>query len=99
METTSISASSKSNRAIVAAIEAGYYADTLGNIYRPNGDVQIQCKRSGYYCFNTNKTITGHRIRLWSHRFLAAHFFGTEVLLHACVRHLDGNRSIIASKI
>jgi hypothetical protein len=84
-------ARTKSDKLIVAAVEAGYYADEGGMIYKPDGAKITGGKtRDGYRNFIPNVVPRNQRSSVLSHRFVAYYFLGAEVFKHALIRHLNG---------
>lgn len=84
----------REDRAILAAIAAGYHADADGNVYRPGGYSQWEHNINGYLNFNVPAIIAGGKQTVVKvHRFVAAYFMGADALKAACVRHRDGNKS------
>lgn len=79
-----------SDRLIIEAKSAGYYADDVGNIYSPKGKVLIGGKTNkGHRTFTPAVYPDGKRGCALQHRFIAYFFFGDEIFNHACVRHVN----------
>ena len=79
-----------SDRLIIEAKSAGYYADEVGNIYSPKGRVMIGGKtKRGHRTFTPSVYPDGRRGCALQHRFVAYFFFGDDIFNHACVRHVN----------
>ena len=84
---------SKSDRAIVEAVELGYTADEEGNIYSPTGRKlsNRSRKKSGHISVTLKLKGFNERgsVPVLAHRLVAYYFFGKEMFENECVRHLN----------
>lgn len=78
------------DKLIIAAKLAGYYADKDGSIYNPRGKhLKGGTTKRGYRTFTPAVYPDGKRGCALQHRFVAYFFHGDEVFNHKCVRHLN----------
>lgn len=81
---------SKSDWAIMCAVDAGYSADACGNIYTPSGRLlsNRSAKRGGHLSISLRDQ-NGKCKPVLAHRLVAYFFYGVDALLAQCVRHLN----------
>ena len=80
----------KSDWAILTAIEGGFRADEAGNIFSPSGTMlsNNSPKLSGHLSISL-KDPDNRCKPVLAHRFVACYFWGVNALLAECVRHLN----------
>jgi hypothetical protein len=83
---------SKSDWAIMYAVESGYTANKNGDIFTAEGKMLSKSsqKRSGHLSITLLDPSGTKKIQpVLAHRFIAYYFYGVNALLAECVRHLN----------
>lgn len=83
---------SKADKFVIAAYNAGYRVDSVGNVVR-NGIIKKTYISNNKYRYITFPVyVNNTRLLVCVHRLCAYQKYGDALFENQCVRHLDGNR-------